>query len=77
MAGSPLAHLHAAAFTFQALPDGFRPLATAMSGLFSTQRLQGLLHLIHDDRVITGGGESLFWRGNVWCGPLASLEVAL
>ncbi|MFA5206735.1 MAG: anti-sigma factor antagonist, partial [Lentisphaeria bacterium] len=75
-AGSPLAHLHAAAFTFQTLPDGFRPLAPVLSALFATQRLQGLLHLIHDDRLITGGGESLFWRGNVWCGPLAGLEVA-
>ena len=37
---------------------------------FEHQTLQGVLHLLYDDRGISGAGESEFVRGACWVGPL-------
>ena len=65
-----LAHVHAAAFTFRALPDGVLPLPSTVSSLFEEQHLVTLLHLLDDDRDISGSGESVFLSGGVWMAPL-------
>ena len=67
---SLFAHVHAAAFTFRALPDGVLPLSATVSSLFEEQHLVTLLHLLDDDRDISGSGESVFVSGAVWMARL-------
>lgn len=67
---SLLAHVHAAVFTFRALPDGLLPLDATVASLFEEQRLVTLLHLLEDDRDLAGAGESLFLSGALWTAPL-------
>ncbi len=69
-------HFHAAALSYRALPDGLLELAPTVTGLIKTQNLQGLFHLLHDTRPITGIGESCFLRGALWCGPAILQEEA-
>lgn len=74
-AGSTLhGHFHAAAFSYHPLQKGEIELQPMMAALFETETLQGLMHLIGDDREIAGTGESEFLRGGLWIGPIA--EVA-
>jgi anti-anti-sigma factor len=63
-------HFHAAALSYRSLPGGLLNLPKAVVDLLETQSLQGVLHLIQDDRDISGIGESLFIRGAAWAGPL-------
>jgi hypothetical protein len=46
-------------------------LKKTITSLFETQALQGLLHLLSDDRAIAGAGQSEFVRGACWLAPLA------
>ena len=71
-AGTPLAgHFHAAAFSYRPLQKGEIELKKTVTSLFETQALQGLLHLLSDDRAIAGAGQSEFVRGACWLAPLA------
>ena len=66
----PAGHVHAAAFTYAPLPRGRVELRETVAGLYETEKLQTVLHLLRDDRPITGAGESTFSRGAFWIGPL-------
>jgi anti-anti-sigma factor len=66
----PAGHVHAAAFTYAPLPRGRIDLRETVAGLYETERLQTVLHLLRDGRPITGAGESAFSRGACWIGPL-------
>lgn len=73
-AGSHLSgHFHAAAFSYRPLQKGDIELKKTVTSLFETQTLQGLLHLLSDDRAIAGAGQSQFVRGACWLGPLAEI----
>ncbi len=63
-------HVHAAAFPFHPLEKGTIDLTTTVSALFDTGHLQGVLHLLHDDRGASGAGDSEFIRGACWVGPI-------
>ena len=63
-------HLHAAAFAYRPLQKGRLELQAAVSGLFAAGGLQGVMHLLSDDRETAGGGESEFWRGACWVSPI-------
>jgi anti-anti-sigma factor len=63
-------HIHAAAFTYAPLPRGPIGLRETVAGLYETQKLQTVLHLLRDGRPITGAGESAFSRGACWIAPL-------
>jgi anti-anti-sigma factor len=65
-----LGHFHAAALSYRALPGGLLNLPKTVADLLESQSLQGVLHLLNDDRDISGIGESLFIRGAAWAGPL-------
>jgi anti-anti-sigma factor len=65
----PAGHVHAAALTYAPLPRGRIGLRETIGGLFETEKLQTVLHLLRDDRPITGAGESTFARGACWIGP--------
>lgn len=70
--GSKLAgHLHAAAFPYRHLQKGEIDLKATVRSLFDTGSLQGVLHLLSDDRPMAGAGESEFVRGAIWMGPIS------
>jgi len=63
-------HFHAAAFGYHPLRKGYVELEALVKRLFETGGLQGVLHLLADDRPGMGAGESEFTRGACWIGPL-------
>ena len=65
-------HFHAAAFRFRPVRKGRIDLGETVRGLFDAGQLLGVLHLLSDDRVIAGSGESEFVRGACWIGPIAA-----
>jgi anti-anti-sigma factor len=67
-------HFHAAAFGYHPLPKGRIELQPTMAKLFDAGGLQGIMHLIADDRPVGGGGESVCLRGACWFGPLDRIE---
>ena len=72
-APAPAGHFHAAAFSYRPLQKGYVELGPAVSTLFDGEKLQGVLHLLNDDRRITGAGESEFVRGACWVSPIRSV----
>ena len=68
-----LGHFHAAAFSYRPLPQGRLELQETVRELFEEQTLQGLLHLLGDDRELVGVGESEFTRGACWIAPLGEV----
>jgi anti-anti-sigma factor len=63
-------HVHSVAFSYRTLPEGLLNMAATIEGLFDTQEVLGVLHLLNDERDLSGAGESEFYRGAVWVGPL-------
>lgn len=63
-------HFHAAAFPYRAFKKGRIELGEAVHALFDTGGLQGILHLLHDDRAIAGVGQSELTRGVCWIGRI-------
>ena len=74
-AGSPVGHVHAAAFTYRPLQRGLIDVTATVTTLFRDESLQGVLHLLADDRG-AGGGESEFVRGACWVGPIGEVVPA-
>jgi anti-anti-sigma factor len=64
-------HVHAAAFRFRPIKKGHIDLGETVTSLFEADQLQGVLHLLYDDRGVAGAGESEFVRGACWVGPIA------
>lgn len=63
-------HFHAAAFSYRPLQRGRIDLPKTVRSLFKDETLEGLLHLIGDDRPTSGVRESEFVRGACWIGPI-------
>jgi anti-anti-sigma factor len=68
-------HFHAAAFSYHPVKKGRIELGETVTALLEAQMPQGLLHLISDDRPITGAGESEFVRGACWIGPIGQTLI--
>lgn len=66
-----MGHFHAAAFSYRPIQKGEIDLNKTVRSLFENQTLQGVLHLLNDDRAIAGAGQSQFVRGACWLAPLA------
>jgi hypothetical protein len=64
-------HFHAAAFHFQPIQKDAIPHDDTIAQLFDSDRLMGVMHLLHDDRGAGGAGESELIRGACWIAPLA------
>jgi anti-anti-sigma factor len=62
----PAGHFHAAAFTYRPLKKGSIELNATVTTLFETETLQGVLHLLSDDREASGRQQSEFVRGACW-----------
>ena len=69
-----LGHFHAAAFSYRPLKKGRLDLNATVTSLFETETLQGVLHLLTDDRGIAGAQQSEFVRGACWIGALSEIR---
>jgi len=67
-------HFHAAVFPYRPLQKGMLDLNKTVNGLFSGEAIQGLLHLVNDDRDPNGAGESEFVRGAIWFAPIGVIR---
>lgn len=74
-AGSTSGHFHAAAFSYHPLQNGKIDLQTTVKKLFKGQEVEDVLHLLNDDRVIAGAGQSEFIRGACWIGPIREIAT--
>ncbi len=63
-------HFHAAAFSYRPLRKGEISLKETVKTLYVHQTLEGVLHLLNDDREIVGAGQSEFLRGACWFSPI-------
>jgi len=70
----PSAHFHAAAFSYHPVQKGEIDLNATVTSLFETENLQGVLHLLSDDREAAGRHQSEFIRGACWIGKLAEIQ---
>jgi anti-anti-sigma factor len=62
----PQGHFHAAAFSYLPLKKGEIDLKSTVTTLFERETLQGVLHLLTDDREAAGPQQSEFVRGACW-----------
>jgi len=69
-ANAPRAHVHAAVFPYRPVRHGRLDLTETVTSLFEAERVLGVLHLLSDHRPSLGAGESRFYRGAIWFGPL-------
>jgi anti-anti-sigma factor len=67
-------HFHAAAFSYRPIKKGRVDLKTTVQSIFEAETLQGVLHLLADDRESAAVAESELVRGSCWISPIA--EVA-
>jgi anti-anti-sigma factor len=72
--GGPLGHFHAAAFSYRPLKKGNLDLTSTVQALFETETVQGVLHLLTDDRAAAGANESEFVRGACWIGAATEIR---
>jgi anti-anti-sigma factor len=70
----PLGHFHAAAFSYRPLQKGEIDLKSTVTALFESENLQGVLHLLTDDRQSAGYQQSEFTRGTCWISALAGVQ---
>jgi len=70
----PFGHFHAAAFSYRPLQKGDIDLKSTVSALFETENLQGVLHLLTDDRLAAGPQQSEFVRGACWISALSGVQ---
>jgi len=68
-------HFHAAAFSYRPIKRRELDLQATTANLFEAEAPQALLHLLHDNREITGAGESRFARGTCWIGPISDVTL--
>jgi anti-anti-sigma factor len=68
-------HFHAAAFSYRPVKKGSLELKATVNTLFESTSLQGVLHLLADDRKIAGAGESEFVRGACWVAPIGDIQT--
>ena len=66
-------HFHAAAFSYGPLQKGRIELRQTIMSIFEKEQLQGILHLIGDDRDAVGVSESELIRGACWIGPISEV----
>ena len=67
-------HFHAASFSYHPLKKAETNLTEAARRLFEVETLQGVLHLLNDERE-SGAGQSEFLRGACWIGSIAKISL--
>lgn len=66
-------HFHAAVFSYRPFKKRKLDLTDIVGTLFESEDLKAVMHLLNDDREITGGGESEFLRGACWLSPITQV----
>ncbi len=66
-------HFHAAAFSYRPVQRGEIDLKASIKSLFASQALEGILHLLSDDRALSGSGQSELVRGACWVAPISNI----
>ena len=69
-----MGHFHAAAFSYRPLKKGDIDLKATVTTLFETESLQGVLHLLADDRQAAGPHQSEFVRGACWIAAVSDIR---
>lgn len=69
-------HFHAAVFPYRPLKKRTLQLDVSVTELFESGSIQDVLHLLRDDRPITGLGESELLSGACWVGPIKEVVAA-
>ena len=69
-------HFHAAVFPYRHLKKRTLQLQSMVSELFQSGSVHDVLHLLRDDRPITGLGESELLGGACWIAPLQDVTHA-
>ena len=67
-------HFHAASFSYHPLKKGETNLKEAARRLFEVENLEGVLHLLNDERE-SGAGQSEFFRGVCWIGSITKISA--
>ena len=73
--GGILAHLHAAVFSYQPVPQRTATVDRVVGSLFEEETLRAVLHLLIDRRAGVEPRESRFVRGLVWAGRLDGITT--
>jgi anti-anti-sigma factor len=73
-APGPFGHFHAAGFSYRPLQKGEIDLKSTVTALFESENLQGILHLLTDDRQTAGPQQSEFVRGTCWISALSGAQ---
>jgi anti-anti-sigma factor len=68
-------HFHAAAFSYRPIQRGQIDLKSSIKGLFEGQTLEGILHLLTDDRALSGSGQTELVRGACWIAPISRITT--
>lgn len=66
-------HFHAAAFPYRPLKKRTLELHGSVHSLFDSGTLQGVLHLLNDERPVVGAGETELHGGACWIAPITEL----
>jgi anti-anti-sigma factor len=66
------AHFHAAAFSYRPVQKGPIDLNASIKALFENQSLEGIIHLLTDDRDASGTKETELHRGACWIAPMTT-----
>jgi anti-anti-sigma factor len=69
-------HFHAAVFPYRPLKKRVLPLDPSVTELFDSGAIEDVLHLLRDDRPITGLGESELFGGACWLGSIETAVAA-
>jgi len=69
------AHIHAAVFPYQPLPNGNIDMAASVQKFFNGPPPLAVMHLVDDNRPAVGLGQSALIRGACWCAPVQNPEV--
>lgn len=67
-------HFHAAAFSYRPIQKGRVDLKTTIKSVFEGETLQGVLHLLADDRESASPAQSEFIRGSCWISPVVEVK---
>lgn len=70
----PKGHFHAAAFSYRPLKKGSIDLTATVTSLFETETLQGVFHLLADNREAAGPRQSEFVRGACWISAASEIR---
>jgi anti-anti-sigma factor len=72
--GALAGHFHAAVFPHRPLKKRTLPLQSSVMDLFESGSIEDVLHLLRDDRPITGNGESQLFGGACWIGAIGEIS---